>query len=70
MILGGWGTYNKVSVLDGQFEDGSLDVWTGAITLAVTDLITEGSRAGIIVGVEPKVTSSDGIDLPDRDSTD
>ena len=70
LILGGWGTYNKVSVLDGQFEDGSLDVWTGAITLAVTDLISEGSRAGIIVGVEPKVTSSDGIDFEDRSSTD
>ena len=69
-ILGGWGTYNKVSVLDGQFEDGSLDVWTGAITLAVTDLITEGSLAGIIAGVEPKVTSSDGIDFEDRSSTD
>ena len=70
LILGGWGTYTNVSVLDGQFEDGSLDTWTGAVTLAVTDLITEGSLAGIIVGVEPKVTSSDGIDLEDRDSTD
>lgn len=70
LILGGWGTYTRVSVLDGQFEDGSLDTWTGAVTLAVTDLITEGSLAGIIVGVEPKVTSSDGIDLEDRDSTD
>ena len=70
LILGGWGTYTNVSVLDGQFEDGSLDTWTGAVTLAVTDLITEGSLAGIIVGVEPKVTSSDGIDLEGRDSTD
>ena len=70
LILGGWGTYTKVSVLDGQFEDGSLDTWTGAVTLAVPDLITEGSLAGIIVGVEPKVTSSEGIDLEDRDSTD
>ena len=70
LILGGWGTYNRISVLDGQFDDGSLDTWTGAVTLAVTDLITEGSLAGIIVGVEPKVTSSDGIDLEDRDSTD
>ena len=69
LILGGWGTYTNVSVLDGQFEDGSLDTWTGAVTLAVTDLITEGSLAGIIVGVEPKVTSSEGIDL-ERDSTD
>ena len=70
LILGGWGTYNKISVLDGQFDDGSLDVWTGAVTIAVTDLITEGSLAGIIVGVEPKVTSSDGIDFEDRSSTD
>ena len=69
-VLGGWGTYNRISVLDGQFEDGSLDTWTGAVTLAVTDLITEGSLAGIIVGVEPKVTNSDGIDFEDRSSTD
>ena len=51
-------------------DDGSLDTWTGAVTLAVPDLITEGSLAGIIVGVEPKVTSSDGIDFEDRSSTD
>ena len=70
LILGGWGTYTNVSVLDGQFDGGSLDTWTGAVTLAVPDLITEGSLAGIIVGVEPKVTSSEGIDLEDRDSTD
>ena len=69
-ILGGWGTYNRISVLDGQFDGGNLDTWTGAVTFAVTDLITEGSLAGIIVGVEPKVTNSEGINFEDRSSTD
>ena len=69
-ILGGWGTYTKVNVLDGQFDDGNLNVWTGAITLAFPDLIKEGSMAGVIVGIEPKVTDSEGIELSDRSNID
>ncbi|MGL5834490.1 MAG: hypothetical protein ACRC1Z_14835 [Waterburya sp.] len=48
LIFDCWETYTKVSVLNGQFEDGSLDTWTGAIALAVPDLITEGSLFEII----------------------
>ena len=69
-IVGGWGTYTKIDVLDGQFDGGNLDVWSGALTLAFPDLVTEGSMGGIIVGVEPKVTNSEGIELSDRANTD
>ncbi|WP_186376139.1 iron uptake porin [Hyella patelloides] len=69
-VLGGWGAYTKINVLDGQFEDGSLDVWNGAIIFAFPDLIKEGSMGGIVIGIEPKVTNSEGINFSDRPNTD
>jgi hypothetical protein len=39
--------------IDGK---GDLSIWNWAVTLAFPDLGKEGSVAGIIVGMEPKVT--------------
>jgi Carbohydrate-selective porin, OprB family/S-layer homology domain len=44
------------SVIDGDF-----DIWNWSIGLAVPDLGKKGSLAGIIVGMEPKVTGGSGL---------
>ena len=61
IIIGGRGGLSKVSnlnTLNGQIDRGTQDVWNWAATLALPDLGTEGSLAGIVVGSEPRVTSS------------
>lgn len=76
IILGGWGTYTRGITLDtlqGQIERGTLDIWNWAATVAVLDLIKEGSTAGIIVGMEPWLANS-SIPIPgvrdlDRDTS-
>ena len=59
-VLGGWAGYTAtrtLSTLDGTIDRGDLSIWNWAVTLALPDLGKEGSVAGIIVGMEPKVTS-------------
>jgi hypothetical protein len=64
IVIGGWGGLSKVRTLDavnvgGQIvERGSQDIWNWAATLAFPDLGKEGSLGGIIVGMEPWVSSS------------
>ena len=61
LTLGGWGGLSKVSnlnTLNGQVERGTQDIWNWAATFAFNDLGKEGSLAGIVIGSEPKVTSS------------
>ena len=61
IIIGGRGGLSKVSnlnTLNGQIDRGTQDVWNWAATLALPDLGTEGSLAGIVVGSEPRVTNS------------
>ena len=64
IVIGGWGGLSKVRTLEsfvanGQtVERGSQDIWNWAATLAFPDLIKEGSLGGIIVGMEPYVSSS------------
>jgi hypothetical protein len=64
LVVGAWGGLNKVRTLDpvsvdGQtVERGSQDIWNWAATLAFPDLGKEGSMGGIIVGMEPWVSSS------------
>ncbi|MEM8722270.1 MAG: iron uptake porin [Cyanobacteria bacterium P01_G01_bin.39] len=65
-IVGGWGAFSSVSTLDtldGQVEGGSQEIVNWAATLAVPDFLTEGSMAGIIVGMEPFVADS-SIETP------
>ncbi len=59
IVLGGWAGYTAtrtLSTLDGTIDRGDLSIWNWAVTLAFPDLGKEGSIAGIIVGMEPKVT--------------
>jgi len=59
-VLGGWAGYTATRVLSpivlGIDGKGDLSIWNWAVTLAFPDLGKEGSVAGIIVGMEPKVT--------------
>ena len=61
IIIGGRGGLSKVSnlnTLNGQIDRGTQDIWNWAATIALPDLGTEGSLAGIVVGSEPRVTNS------------
>jgi hypothetical protein len=64
LVIGGWGGLSKVRTLDpvsvdGEIvERGSQDIWNWAATLAFPDLGKEGSMGGIIIGMEPWVSSS------------
>lgn len=60
-VLGGWVGYTNarnLSTQGGTIDRGKLDIWNWAVTLGFPDLGSKGSLAGIIVGMEPKVTSS------------
>ncbi|MCC5647394.1 iron uptake porin [Nostoc sp. CHAB 5824] len=68
IVLGGWAGYTNSRTLNG--DRGEVDIWNYAVTLGFPDLGKEGNLAGIIAGVEPKVTSSNiaGLDR-DRDTS-
>jgi len=64
-IVSGWGGYTNnrvrasVTGNNGQrVSSGEQDIWNWAVTLAFPDLLQEGNLGGIVVGMEPKVTSS------------
>ncbi|MEC4814570.1 MAG: iron uptake porin [Scytonema sp. PMC 1069.18] len=60
-VLGGWTGYTNTRTLStkgGQIDRGTLDIWNWAVTLAFPDLGKKGNVAGIIFGMEPKVTGS------------
>jgi hypothetical protein len=66
--LGGWVGYSEQRYL----KTGSADVWNWAVTIAFPDLGKEGNLGGILVGMEPKVTSiSDSLNAgqPDPDTS-
>ena len=55
-VLGGWAGYTISKVLTGT--KGDVDTFNYAVTLGFPDLGKKGNLAGVIVGMEPKVTSS------------
>ena len=69
IVLGGWVGYTNASNLStqgGRIDRGNLDIWNWAVTLGFPDLGKKGNLAGIVVGMEPKVTDS-SIDEIDQD---
>ncbi|MCC5602934.1 iron uptake porin [Nostoc favosum] len=62
IVLGGWAGYTNSRTLNGN--RGEVDIWNYAVTLGFPDLGKEGNLAGIIAGVEPRLTSSNiaGLD--------
>jgi hypothetical protein len=78
-IISGWGGYTNNRVRDsvignnGQsVSSGEQDIWNWAVTLAFPDLLREGNLGGIVVGMEPKVTSSniDITGVPENTNSD
>ncbi len=60
-VLGGWAGYTNarnLSTAEGTVDRGNVDIWNWAVTLGFPDLGKQGNLAGIIVGMQPKVTSS------------
>ncbi|WYL98196.1 MAG: iron uptake porin [Gloeotrichia echinulata DVL01] len=62
IVLGGWAGYTtsralKAVTIGGNSAGGDIGVWNYAVTLGFPDLGKKGNLAGIILGVEPKVTS-------------
>ncbi|MFN6465391.1 MAG: iron uptake porin [Nostoc sp. DedVER02] len=55
-LINAWAGYAKTRVLG----VGDADIWNYAVALAFPDLGKKGNLAGIIVGMEPKVTGADG----------
>ncbi|MEH2462128.1 iron uptake porin [Nostoc sp.] len=54
-VIGGWAGLTKARIL--SVTPGDAEIWNYAVTLAFPDLGKKGNIAGIIVGMEPKVTS-------------
>ncbi|MBD2077672.1 iron uptake porin [Phormidium sp. FACHB-592] len=69
IVINGSVGYTSANVLSGT--RGSVDIWNWAVGLAFPDLFRKGSVAGIIVGMEPKVTraSTQLNFLEDRDTS-
>ena len=69
IVINGSVGYTNANVVSGT--RGSVDIWNWAIGLAFPDLFRKGSVAGIIVGMEPKVTrASNQLNfLEDRDTS-
>jgi len=69
-VLGGWAGYTNSKVLTTK---GEVDTFNYAVTLGFPDLGKKGNLAGVIVGMEPKVTSSSaagaGVTKDDRNTS-
>jgi hypothetical protein len=72
-ILGGWAGYTNarnLSTAGGSVDRGTVDIWNWAVSLGFPDLGKKGNLAGIIVGMEPRVTSSSINEIDkDRDTS-
>ena len=55
IIVGGWANLIKVRLLG----KGDADIWTYSLQAAFPDLFIEGNQGGLILGVEPTLTSLD-----------
>jgi len=75
-VLGGWGGFTKARTLAAIESDdftlgrGDLDIWNWAVTFAFPDVLKEGNMAGIIVGMQPWVSSSSLTFPEDVNATD
>jgi hypothetical protein len=75
LALGGWVGYTNQRILSnlvtptGSVQRGDQKIWNWAVTLAFPDLLKEGNVGGILVGMEPRVTSSTNRTLPEDKDT-
>ncbi|HEY9859038.1 MAG TPA: iron uptake porin [Candidatus Obscuribacterales bacterium] len=64
--LGGWVGYTEARAKSGVLEGNDAEIWNWAANVGLSDLGKEGSLLGVIVGMPPKLTSSDtGAEDPD-----
>jgi len=67
-VIGGWAGLTKAQIL--STPRGDAEIWNYAVTLALPDLGKKGNVAGIVVGMEPKVTSvSSAVGTKDPDTS-
>ena len=75
LALGGWVGYTNQRILSnlvtptGSVQRGDQKIWNWAVTVAFPDLLKEGNVGGILVGMEPRVTSSTNRTLPEDKDT-
>ena len=75
LAIGGWAGYTNQRILSnlatptGSVQRGDQKIWNWAVTLAFPDLLKEGNVAGILVGMEPRVTTSTNRTLPEDKDT-
>ncbi|MDY6903036.1 MAG: iron uptake porin [Cyanobacteriota bacterium] len=55
LVLGGWGGYSNVRDVNSTVD---ADIWSWAVTLGLPDFGKKGNTAGVIFGMNPKVTDS------------
>lgn len=65
VVLGGWVGYTSARVLG----LGDANIFNWAVTVAFPNLGKEGNLGGILVGMEPKVTSQRGLGINDPDTS-
>ncbi|KAM3095988.1 iron uptake porin [Phormidesmis sp. 146-35] len=56
LIINGWVGYTGARVL----RLGDANIWNWAVTLGFPDLGKKGNLAGLVIGMEPKLTQIDG----------
>ena len=66
LVLGGWGGYTNTRTLN---SNGDADIWNWAVTLGLPDFGKKGNLAGVIFGMNPKVTNSSIAGLNKADDT-
>jgi Carbohydrate-selective porin, OprB family/S-layer homology domain len=75
LAIGGWAGYTNQRILSnlvtptGSVQRGDQKIWNWAVTVAFPDLLKEGNVGGILVGMEPRVTSSTNNTLPEDKDT-
>jgi len=55
VVLGGWAGYTTARAIN----QGDANIWNWAVTLAFPNFGKQGNLAGILIGMEPKVSSQD-----------
>ena len=61
ILIGGWANLIKARLLG----KGDADIWTYSVQAAFPDLFKEGNQGGLVVGMEPTLTSlKTGLDRP------
>ncbi|MEM6751591.1 MAG: iron uptake porin [Cyanobacteria bacterium P01_C01_bin.38] len=66
LVLGGWGGYTNTKALN---SSGDADIWNWAVTLGLPDFGKKGNLAGVIFGMNPKVTDSSIAGLNESQDT-